>query len=89
MRWWKIFLLVCLGALVGCIYGGLFGFIAGHIAPEWFARWRNWEPVGIATFLGAKTGVKLGGGLTCFAILVHTFLRWKKRDANGTVVPKS
>jgi hypothetical protein len=88
MKWWKIFLLVCLGALVGCIYGSLFGIVSGLIVPEWFARRRNWPPVWVAWFLGAKTGVKLGGGLACFAILVHTFLRWRKRDTDGTVEPK-
>ena len=89
MKLWKIFLLVCIGAFFGMIYGGLFGYIAGNIATDFFLkRSGEWHPVGLATFLGARAGVWLGGGLTCFSILVHSFLQWKKRDADAAAEPE-
>lgn len=88
MKWQRIFLIVCLGALAGLIYGSLFGFVFGLIVPEWFARWRNWNPIWVATFLGAKAGVKLGGGLACFALILSAFGRWKKIGEEDKVVPK-
>lgn len=81
MKWWKVFLIVSAGALAGMIMGGLFGFVAGNITPDFFAR-RSGEcgPVGFATYLGGRTGVKLGGGLAVFGILVQVFMAWVRRD---------
>jgi Na+/proline symporter len=77
----KIFLLVTLGSLAGMILGGLFGFAAGKLTPDLFRRtipWEDIEPVGAATFLGAMTGVLLGGGLAVFATIMVAISTWWK-----------
>ena len=89
MKWWKVFLVVSLGALIGMIYGGLFGYVAGHLTPDFFERRSGeWGPIGLATFLGGKWGVKLGGGLAVFGVLIQAYLQGKKHEASGTIVPK-
>jgi hypothetical protein len=69
-----IFIVVTVCALAGMILGGSFGFAAGKITPEFFRHivpWQDVEPVGIATFFGATSGVLLGGGLGCFGIVIQ------------------
>ena len=89
MKWWKVFLIVSLGTLVGMVMGGLFGYVAGHITPDFFERRSGeWGPVGFATVLGGKWGVKLGGGLAAFGVLIQIYLQGKKRDAGNPIVPK-
>jgi hypothetical protein len=81
MTWKHIFGVVTGCALAGMAMGGLFGFAAGKVTPEFFKHiipWEDIEPVGIATFFGATSGVLLGGGLGCFAIIVQAVLQWKK-----------
>jgi len=82
MTWKHIFLAVSGCALAGMVLGGLFGFAAGKIAPVFFRHiipWQDVEPVGVATFFGATTGVLLGGGLGCFGILIQFILQWRKK----------
>ena len=89
MKWWKVFLIVSVGALMGMVMGGLFGLAAGYLTPDFFERRSGeWGPIGLATFLGGKWGVKLGGGLAVFGVIVQAFLQSRKRDAGGTIVPK-
>ena len=78
----KTFITVTVAALVGMFMGGLFGFFSGKIAPDFFRHvipWQDVEPVGFATFCGATTGVLLGGGLGCFAILMQFILELRKK----------
>jgi hypothetical protein len=82
MSWKLTFLAVTGCALVGMLMGGLFGFGGGMMTPDFFRHlipWRDVEPVGFATFLGATAGVLLGGGLGCFAVLVQFALQWRKK----------
>jgi hypothetical protein len=93
MTWKHIFLVVTGCALAGMVMGGTFGFAAGKITPEFFRRiipWQEVEPVGVATFFGATTGVLLGGGLGCFGIVVQGILEWRKRgrEADANVEPR-
>jgi hypothetical protein len=70
-------------ALAGMVMGGLFGFASGSMTPDFFGHlipWQDVKPIGFATFLGATVGVVLGGGMGCFAILVHVALHWRKTD---------
>jgi hypothetical protein len=70
----KVFLIVTLAALTGMLLGGLFGLSAGKIAPDLFRTafpWRDVEPVGAATVLGAFGGVVCGGGLGVFAVIAQ------------------
>lgn len=83
MNWKHTFFVVTGCALAGMVMGGLFGGVSGRIASDFFRHlipWQDVEPVGFAAFLGATTGVILGGGLGCFAILLQFALLWKKRD---------
>jgi hypothetical protein len=83
MTWKHIFLVVTGCALTGMVMGGVFGFGAGKITPDFFkhlADWHEVEPVGIATFFGATTGVVLGGGLGCFGVIIQVILQWRRRD---------
>jgi hypothetical protein len=78
----KTFITVTLAALAGLVMGGLFGFAAGKMTPDFFRHfipWRDVEPVGFATFGGATTGVLLGGGLGCFAVLIQFLLELRKK----------
>ena len=75
MTWKGVFLAVTVAALTGMLLGGFFGFWAGRTTPDFFAKiipWHDVEPVGIATFFGATTGVVLGGALGCFAVLIRS-----------------
>ena len=81
MNWKHVFLVVAGCAITGMLMGGAFGFAAGKITPDFFRRiipWQEVEPAGVATFFGAMTGVLLGGGLGCFAILIQALFPWKK-----------
>jgi hypothetical protein len=37
---------------------------------------------------GSKWGVKLGGLLACFGVVIQTAQQWIKRDAGSAGVPK-
>ena len=83
MTWKHIFIVVTGCALAGMLLGGSFGFAAGKITPDFFRHiipWQDVEPVGVATFFGATSGVLLGGGLGCFAIIVQGIFLWRRRD---------
>ena len=93
MTWKRVFLVVTGCALAGMVMGGAFGFASGKITPEFFRRiipWQEVEPVGVATFFGATTGVLLGGGLGCFGIVVQGILEWRKRgrETDANVEPR-
>lgn len=73
-------------ALFGMLLGGVFGYGAGKITPEFFRRiipWQEVEPVGVATFFGATSGILLGGGLGCFSVLVQLALQWRSQGRQG------
>jgi hypothetical protein len=83
MNWKTIFFVVTGCALAGMLMGGGFGFAAGKVAPDFFRHtvpWQDIEPVGVATFFGATTGVLLGGGLGCFGIVIQGLHQWRRRD---------
>lgn len=85
MTWKSIFLIVTGCALAGLAMGGAFGFGAARLTPDFFRHlipWRDVEPEGFATFLGATAGVLLGGALGGFGVLVQAALEWRKRPAN-------
>lgn len=87
MTWRTVCMVVSGCALQGMLMGGAFGYGSGRIAPGFFEAvlpWREVQPVGTATFLGATAGVLLGGGLGCFAVLVHVALRWREWGAQPT-----
>ena len=86
-RWPRIviavFLVVCLGALVGMTFGGVFGHWAGQTAPDFFKKILAFrgndfttEPMGTATMMGAAGGAVLGGLLAVFGVLVAMFTAW-------------
>ena len=78
----KTFITVTAAALVGLVMGGVFGFAVGKITPDFFRHiipWQDVEPVGFATFGGATTGVLLGGGLGCFAVIIQFILELRKK----------
>ena len=84
MTWKRVFLVVTGCAIAGMLMGGLFGLAAGKLAPDFFKHiipWQDVEPVGLATFFGATTGVLLGGGLGCFSVLVQAVFQWRKRPS--------
>lgn len=61
-------------ALFGMLLGAAFGWAAATIAPTFFADflpWKNIEPVGFATVLGAFGGVLCGGALGAFALILE------------------
>lgn len=83
-----VFLFVTLGALIGMILGGAFGYAAGMIGPDLFKHllpWEEFEPVGVATVIGASGGVVCGGALAAFAILIQFILTIvsKRRDSRS------
>jgi len=81
MTWRTVWMVVSGCSLQGMCLGGLFGYASGRIAPGFFQAvlpWQDVQPVGTATFLGATAGVLLGGGLGCFAVVVHVALRWRE-----------
>ena len=69
-------------ALAGMVLGGVFGFASGRMAPDFFRHiipWQDVEPIGVATFFGATSGVLLGGGLGCFSVLIQFILQSRKK----------
>jgi hypothetical protein len=70
----SVFVFVTVGALIGMLLGGAFGYAAGLIGPDLFKHllpWEEFEPVGVATVIGAFGGVVCGGGLAAFAVLLQ------------------
>ena len=52
---------------------------AGAIAPDLFIHiipWEQFEPVGVATVIGAFGGVLCGGGLGVFAVFIELLANW-------------
>ena len=82
----SVFFTVTIGALVGMVLGGAFGYAAGLIGPDIFANllpWEKFEPVGVATVMGAFGGVLCGGSLAAFAVLVQFVVSLRaRRDRN-------
>jgi hypothetical protein len=73
-------------ALFGMLLGAAFGWAAATIAPSFFKSvmpWKEIEPVGFATVLGAFGGVVCGGGLGVFAMILEAITDWQKRGNEG------
>ena len=69
-------------ALLGMLLGGGFGLAAGTIAPSFFVSvmpWKDIEPVGFATVLGAFGGILCGGTLGAFALILEAAEKWRSR----------
>ena len=82
MSWKQVFLIVTSCSLAGMVLGGLFGYGAGLLTPDFFGHlipWQDVWPLGVAIFLGATTGVVLGGGLGCFSILMQLAFHLSQR----------
>ncbi len=77
---------VVVTALLGTGLGGAFGFVAGWVGPDLFrylVPWEKFEPVGVATVIGAFGGTMCGGGLGVFAVAVQLAARWIERRGRG------
>lgn len=73
-------------ALFGMLLGAAFGWSAANIAPSFFASvvpWKDIEPVGFATVLGAFGGVVCGGTLGAFALILEAITSWRSRGHRG------
>ncbi len=73
-------------ALFGMLLGAAFGWGAATIAPSFFKSvmpWKEIEPVGFATVLGAFGGVMCGGALGVFALILQAIADWRKRGKEG------
>jgi hypothetical protein len=73
---------VTLLAIFGMLLGGAFGWAAGTVAPSFFASvmpWKDVEPVGFATVLGAFGGILCGGALGAFALILQATEAWRSR----------
>ncbi len=73
-------------AIFGMLLGAAFGWGAARIAPSFFASivpWKDIEPVGFATVLGAFGGVICGGALGAFALILEAVALWRKRGPEG------
>jgi len=69
-------------AILGMLLGGGFGWAAGTVAPTFFASvmpWKDVEPVGFATVLGAFGGILCGGALGAFALVLQAVDGWRTR----------
>ena len=69
-------------ALFGMLLGAAFGWGAAAIAPSFFKSvmpWKEIEPVGFATVLGAFGGVMCGGALGVFAMILQAIADWRDR----------
>mgnify|MGYP001155048031 CR=1 FL=1 len=81
MKWFRTYLIVTLGALVGMVLGGSFGMGSGLLAPGLFAHlvpWSDVEPMAAAIVCGGAAGVVLGGGLAVFALIIQTVTGWRR-----------
>jgi len=73
-------------ALFGMVLGAAFGWGAATIAPSFFMSvvpWKDIEPVGFATVLGAFGGVICGGALGAFALILEAVSACGKRGNEG------
>ena len=73
-------------ALFGMLLGAAFGWAAANLAPSFFTSvvpWKDIEPVGFATVLGAFGGVICGGALGAFALILEAITSWRKRGKEG------
>jgi hypothetical protein len=65
----------------GMLLGAAFGWNAGTIAPSLFSSvipWKDVEPVGFATVLGAFGGILCGGVLGAFALILQAVEAWRR-----------
>jgi hypothetical protein len=68
------------------LLGAAFGWGAANLAPSFFTSvvpWKDIEPVGFATVLGAFGGVICGGALGAFALILEAVSSWRKRGKEG------
>ena len=75
----SVFAIVTAASLIGMLLGGAFGYFAAKIAPDLFRHvipWKDLEPVGSATVVGAFGGVICGGALGAFALVMNAFSEW-------------
>ena len=69
-------------AIFGMLLGAGFGWTAGTLAPSFFTSvmpWKDVEPVGFATVLGAFGGILCGGALGAFALILQAVEAWRSR----------
>jgi hypothetical protein len=69
-------------AVFGMLLGAAFGWAAGTVAPSFFVSvmpWKDIEPVGFATILGAFGGILCGGALGAFALILEAAEKWRSR----------
>jgi hypothetical protein len=69
-------------AVFGMLLGAGFGWAAGTIAPSFFKGvipWKDVEPLGFATVLGAFGGILCGGVLGAFAVTLQAVESWRTR----------
>ena len=82
MKWFRTYIIVTAGALVGMVLGAAFGMGAGLLAPDLLNRlipWPNVEPMAAAIVLGGAAGVFLGGGLAVFALIIPAVTSWRRQ----------
>ena len=80
MTVFRVIAIVTLVALFGMVLGAAFGWGAATIAPSFFESvmpWKEIEPVGFATVLGAFGGVLCGGALGVFALTLQAISGWR------------
>ena len=78
----RVIAIVTAVALFGMLLGAAFGWAAATIAPSFFESvmpWKEIEPVGFATVLGAFGGVMCGGALGVFALILQAISDWRNR----------
>jgi len=78
----RVIAVVTATALFGMILGGTFGYVAALITPTFFEAtlpWKQVEPIGVATVLGAFGGTLCGGALGAFAMLLQTVSDGRRR----------
>jgi TRAP-type C4-dicarboxylate transport system permease small subunit len=78
----RVIAVVTATALFGMILGGTFGYVAALITPTFFAAvlpWKQIEPLGFATVLGAFGGTFCGGFLGAFAVMLQSVFEWRRR----------
>ena len=82
MMFLRVVAVVTSVALFGMLLGAAFGWGAATIAPSFFKSvmpWKEIEPVGFATVLGAFGGVLCGGALGGFAVILQAISDWRNR----------
>jgi hypothetical protein len=81
MTWLRVLMIVTGCSLFGMCLGGGFGYGAGQLAPTFFQHllpWKDVEPIGMATLMGATAGVLLGGALGAFGVLAQVVTQFRR-----------